>query len=85
MVAQKLELEGGEKCDLVSPRTAASSTRLQLAQYDRFLVRCAFVSHRDLGGGDLVYMGGQSRLSRRRRNTAGTARESTTTRTADER
>ena len=62
---------------MVSPRTAVESKRLQLAQRDRLLVGRATVHRRLVGGGDLVHMGRQSRVSHRRRNAARAARKST--------
>jgi len=75
VVAQEFELEVGAKCSVVSTRTSGASTRLQLAQHDRFLVCRAVIHRRDLSGGHLVHVGWKPRLSDGWRNTAGATRE----------
>ena len=73
LVAQKLESQVTAQRHLVSSWTAIESARFQLAQHHRLLVCCAVIHRRVLGPGDFVYVGWESCVPRRRRDSSSAA------------
>src|SRR5262245_32173202 len=77
VVAAELEPEMVAQCDLGSSLFAGKGARFQLAECEWMRVRSPGLQRGAFGGGDCLHVGGESRVSHRRRNAARTACQST--------